>query len=349
VAPYDQILRILNTVPNQRIVMQVQLDGRPCVTRVFLRPVQLAFDPLVRDAALAGRGSIQGLPEELTLPLEGYRVRASLGQVDGLPDMVGAGVSSFSLPGLPAPAPPFGHPFVTTRWTEGESLRDARPRLPYAGKVQVLAGILQLLGALHERLVAYGDLKPGNIVLVDGNDPWLIDLDTLRHVSAADAPTPTRDLTPAFAAPEQIAQHLTYLASDIFAFGRLASWLLQPELADGGQRPGLDAWRSAIAACMAAEPGSRPTCAELHWTYLLARPTALVRASERALESIAFPALGTGVGGFPLRECARIMLAAVREHAQTPTSIRLVEFVLFGERALAELRHVAGAEVVPPA
>jgi O-acetyl-ADP-ribose deacetylase (regulator of RNase III) len=64
--------------------------------------------------------------------------------------------------------------------------------------------------------------------------------------------------------------------------------------------------------------------------------SALVRASERALESIAFPALGTGVGGFPLRECARIMVAAVREHAQTPTSIRLVEFVLFGERAFAD-------------
>ncbi len=67
-----------------------------------------------------------------------------------------------------------------------------------------------------------------------------------------------------------------------------------------------------------------------------ATASALARAAERALESIAFPALGTGVGGFPLRECARMMVAAVREHAQTPTSVRRVEFVLFGPRAFTE-------------
>jgi O-acetyl-ADP-ribose deacetylase (regulator of RNase III) len=71
---------------------------------------------------------------------------------------------------------------------------------------------------------------------------------------------------------------------------------------------------------------------------LIARATAsaLARAAERGLASIAFPALGTGVGGFPLRECARVMADAVRAHAQTPTTVRLVEFVLFGQRAFAE-------------
>lgn len=67
-----------------------------------------------------------------------------------------------------------------------------------------------------------------------------------------------------------------------------------------------------------------------------ATASALARAAEGQLESIAFPALGTGVGGFPLRECARAMIAAVGEHAQASTSVRLVEFVLFGERAFTE-------------
>ncbi len=67
-----------------------------------------------------------------------------------------------------------------------------------------------------------------------------------------------------------------------------------------------------------------------------ATASALARAAEHQLLSIAFPALGTGVGGFPLRECARIMAEAVREHAQTATSVRVVEFVLFGQRAFAE-------------
>jgi O-acetyl-ADP-ribose deacetylase (regulator of RNase III) len=69
---------------------------------------------------------------------------------------------------------------------------------------------------------------------------------------------------------------------------------------------------------------------------LIGTTSALARAAEGQLGSIAFPALGTGVGGFPLGECARAMIDAVREHAQTPTSLRLVELVLFGERAFTE-------------
>ena len=61
---------------------------------------------------------------------------------------------------------------------------------------------------------------------------------------------------------------------------------------------------------------------------------ALTLAAEQSLKSIAFPALGTGVGGFPLRECADVMMAAVREHAeQATTSLRDVRFVLYGREA----------------
>jgi O-acetyl-ADP-ribose deacetylase (regulator of RNase III) len=67
-----------------------------------------------------------------------------------------------------------------------------------------------------------------------------------------------------------------------------------------------------------------------------ATASALACAAGHHLASLAFPALGTGVGGFPLADCARIMVDAVREHAQTPTSLRLVEFVLFGQRAFAD-------------
>src|SRR5262245_26036658 len=58
---------------------------------------------------------------------------------------------------------------------------------------------------------------------------------------------------------------------------------------------------------------------------------ALDLAESHDLTSIAFPAFGTGVGGFPLDECARIMIAAVREHE--PQSLRLVRFVLYGRQA----------------
>ena len=55
----------------------------------------------------------------------------------------------------------------------------------------------------------------------------------------------------------------------------------------------------------------------------------LKRAAERKLESIAFPAIGTGIAGFPLDRCAQVMLEEVREHLAGETSLRRVEFVLF--------------------
>ena len=60
---------------------------------------------------------------------------------------------------------------------------------------------------------------------------------------------------------------------------------------------------------------------------------ALRIAAERGLKSIAFPAVGTGIAGFPLRECAEIMLREVAEHLKRPTSLEKVSFVLFDEAA----------------
>lgn len=57
----------------------------------------------------------------------------------------------------------------------------------------------------------------------------------------------------------------------------------------------------------------------------------LLRAEERKLKSIAFPALATGVAGFPVDECAEVMITAARDFAATnpDSSIELVVFVLF--------------------
>jgi O-acetyl-ADP-ribose deacetylase len=63
-------------------------------------------------------------------------------------------------------------------------------------------------------------------------------------------------------------------------------------------------------------------------------------AAERKLRSIAFPAVGTGIAGFPLNECARIMLHEVAENLKNPTSLETVYFVLFDERALAAFEKV---------
>ena len=72
-----------------------------------------------------------------------------------------------------------------------------------------------------------------------------------------------------------------------------------------------------------------------------ASQTTLRRADELGLRSIAFPALGTGVGGFSLDECARVMLDAVEAHAAAgTTSLEQVIFVLYDAPALQAFQRV---------
>ena len=60
------------------------------------------------------------------------------------------------------------------------------------------------------------------------------------------------------------------------------------------------------------------------------------RARELDVASLAFPALGTGVGGFPLDEAARIMVdVAHDELPQSPT----IDYLIFALRGVAAYRQ----------
>ncbi len=69
-------------------------------------------------------------------------------------------------------------------------------------------------------------------------------------------------------------------------------------------------------------------------------------AREHGLRSIALPAIGTGVGGFPLQRCAEIMLAEVDAHLKGGSPLEEVRFVLFGEPAYRVFEQVQDAEKI---
>jgi O-acetyl-ADP-ribose deacetylase len=77
---------------------------------------------------------------------------------------------------------------------------------------------------------------------------------------------------------------------------------------------------------------------------LKTNPDLVVRTTRRCLEvadelearSLALPAFGTGVGGFPLIDCARIMVREVR--AYQPGSLEEVVFAVFGGEAKRAFR-----------
>ena len=63
----------------------------------------------------------------------------------------------------------------------------------------------------------------------------------------------------------------------------------------------------------------------------LARSTraVLALAGKHGIRSIAFPATGTGIAGFPVRACAEIMLGEVAAHVGAGTKIDEIRFILY--------------------
>ena len=55
---------------------------------------------------------------------------------------------------------------------------------------------------------------------------------------------------------------------------------------------------------------------------------------ENKLKSVAFPAISTGIFGFPLDQCAQIMLSTTIEYLKRKTDIKHVVFCLFGQESL---------------
>jgi O-acetyl-ADP-ribose deacetylase (regulator of RNase III) len=71
--------------------------------------------------------------------------------------------------------------------------------------------------------------------------------------------------------------------------------------------------------------------------------SALERARELGVETLAIPALGTGVGGFPLAEAAAITVATVRAEAPRLPRLRTVTFALRGAAAYEAFRAALAA------
>ena len=56
----------------------------------------------------------------------------------------------------------------------------------------------------------------------------------------------------------------------------------------------------------------------------------LALAEEHGIESVAFPAISTGIFGYPAEEAARVALGTVVHEAVRLEKVRLIRFVLFG-------------------
>ena len=73
---------------------------------------------------------------------------------------------------------------------------------------------------------------------------------------------------------------------------------------------------------------------------------ALLRAEELSLGSIDLPVLGTGVGGFPVKKAAIIMIDAARDFLAGSKSVGEVGFVLFDDISFDAFKNGLGSEQI---
>ena len=69
----------------------------------------------------------------------------------------------------------------------------------------------------------------------------------------------------------------------------------------------------------------------------------LERAREKGCRSLAVPAIGAGIAGFPIQRCAEILLEEARQHLEGETTLEEIRFVLFGEPAYRIFEQVDDA------
>lgn len=326
--PDHETLELLRDVPGQRLVLKTRaMSLGVCTTRVLTGVrVHQRYADTVRAIATAGRGSPAGLPEEVALTLEGYRVAARLhrslwtgvvaaprehrvsapldgaawswrpGGGDEDPDAAFSGLRWSVLPvearwdwrtdAVDAGITPEGYVYVATRFVPGEPVSALPEATRTASGFTIAWNVALLLAELHSHNVAYGDLKAANLVLTPTGRIVLIDLDTLREVGGPGIPARTRDATKNWAAPEQLKHQETWLASDLWAYARLLD-SLWPQ----GLPPALVEVRRA---CRNTDPLRRPNTRSL-----LARMTGLWLDDLRAAGRYG---LSAELGRLPLQD-----------------------------------------------
>jgi predicted Ser/Thr protein kinase len=203
-------------------------------------------------------------------------------------------------------------PYIVTRYVSGRTLEDVVGQGgPLTGSqlARLASGLALALSAVHAAGVVHRDLKPGNVMITNG-EPVVIDF------GIAQVPDSTRLTqtgmfmgTPGYLAPEVIEGKPSGPASDVHSWGATVAFAAtgRPPFGTGAfetifyriinGQPDLNGFPtplvSLVGQALSRDPAHRPDTAELCRRTAALDPAALVPAAAAAAGAVPFVTPGT--------------------------------------------------------
>lgn len=175
-------------------------------------------------------------------------------------------------------------PAIVMERVDGFAIDRFAAQLSFEQKARLLQEVARGLSVAHASGIIHRDLKPGNVIVGPEMQPRILDFGLAVSTDEAAPEGRTFQGTPAYASPEQVSGKALTPASDVFAFGSLMFKVLTGRNAFEGASVGqvLEAIQRAkppflrdvavgipedlqavCLACLSAEPGDRPSAADV--------------------------------------------------------------------------------------